>query len=469
MKAKIISLMGVKDRVGASTCCFQLAEYLKKRGDRILLLDWNAHYCGELKTVCQEETSWCSINDLKSISKPFQAKEIQHLLKGPHGFSVLQLAENRSELMHQNPKEALSLLMGITDFYDWIIVDVGSRWNPYFVPLLAWTNLLLFILSAEISLVQEVKRKCNELIENYYPSKRLGWFSNGWNHDSYLTIEAVCQYVKIPSFGEKCEELGENLHQVSELNGDFQSFQPEMLLSMAALDGGSEKRLPSNHSQNRKVDPIVQETSLNESLLRSIQKKMEASELNKEGVENLKPKIIKIIKEVIDQHDSQIPTSTDRIHLTEELLDEILGLGPLETLLADSNITEILVNGCQNIVVEKNGKLKETKQSFSNEASLQKVIDRILVPVGRRIDEASPMVDARLPDGSRVNIVIPPLALDGAAISIRRFSDKALGPKDLIRLGAANDAILNFLEEGVKAKLNILVSGGTGSGKNNTP
>ncbi|RDB43465.1 CpaF family protein [Halomonas sp. DQ26W] len=154
-----------------------------------------------------------------------------------------------------------------------------------------------------------------------------------------------------------------------------------------------------------------------------------------------------------------------RQRIVTELQDEVLGLGPLETLLADKTVSDILVNGTNPIYVERRGKLEQTLLCFDSDAHLMTIIDRIVSSVGRRIDESSPMVDARLKDGSRVNAVIPPLAIDGPMLSIRRFAVERLGVDSLVEYGSISPEIARLLEKVVKGRLNVLVSGGTGAGK----
>ncbi len=158
-------------------------------------------------------------------------------------------------------------------------------------------------------------------------------------------------------------------------------------------------------------------------------------------------------------------TRENQAEAIEDILDEVLGFGPLERLLRQTGITDILVNGANVVYVERNGILELTNVKFRDDAHLMHVIDRIVGAVGRRIDESTPMVDARLPDGSRFNAVIPPAALDGPMVSIRRFGINPIRREDLVRLGAIPEPLMQMLEACVRAKLNILVSGGTGSGK----
>ena len=161
-----------------------------------------------------------------------------------------------------------------------------------------------------------------------------------------------------------------------------------------------------------------------------------------------------------------VPLNLDeREDLVEQVLDEIFGLGPIEPLLKDPTISDILVNTFQQVYIERNGKLEQTDVRFKDDRHLLQIIDRIVSAVGRRIDDSSPMVDARLADGSRVNAIIPPLAIDGPHMSIRKFKRDVLSAPDLMRTGSMTPAMLELLQGTVKARLNILISGGTGAGK----
>jgi pilus assembly protein CpaF len=173
-------------------------------------------------------------------------------------------------------------------------------------------------------------------------------------------------------------------------------------------------------------------------------------------------------KAMIDEiiaNDKTFPAHLDKARIGKAVLDEVVGLGPLEDLLADPTVTEIMVNRYDQIYIERNGKLTLSEITFSGEKAVVGAIERIVAPLGRRIDESSPMVDARLKDGSRVNAVIPPLALKGANITIRKFSKEKLKDKDLIRFGSITEDMMKFMEQAVLHACNIVISGGTGSGK----
>ncbi|WP_180538347.1 CpaF family protein [Nevskia soli] len=176
--------------------------------------------------------------------------------------------------------------------------------------------------------------------------------------------------------------------------------------------------------------------------------------------QEVRPSVAKILSE------DKTPLSlVEKDRLIEEVLDEVFGLGPLEPLLKDRSVSDILVTTNRLVYVERAGKLQRTAVEFKDNSHLQRIIERVVSRVGRRIDESSPMVDARLPDGSRVNAVIPPLAVDGPLLSIRRFSKDPLRPSDLTNKLALTPGMLDFLESCVKSRLNVIISGGTGAGK----
>jgi pilus assembly protein CpaF len=161
-------------------------------------------------------------------------------------------------------------------------------------------------------------------------------------------------------------------------------------------------------------------------------------------------------------------SSTDRAQLLQEISDDILGYGPIDKFLNDPEVTEVMVNGPTSIYVERRGRLETVAASFVDENHVRRIIDKIVGQVGRRIDEATPMVDARLPDGSRVNAVVHPLAVGGPFLTVRKFATDALSVEDLIRFGTINGATATFFEACVRGRLNVVVSGGTGTGKTTT-
>jgi pilus assembly protein CpaF len=182
------------------------------------------------------------------------------------------------------------------------------------------------------------------------------------------------------------------------------------------------------------------------------------------GKAELSEFVLSKVQQYVAEH--RLPVSRHEMeNLSREMVDELTGYGPLEELIRDDRINDILVNGTRHIYVERNGILSKTDMRFIDDEHVLRVIRRILAPLGRRIDESSPMVDARLPDGSRVNAIIPPLALDGPCLSIRKFRKDPLQATDLLASGTFNEDMLVFLESAVQRRCNVLISGGTGAGK----
>jgi pilus assembly protein CpaF len=183
------------------------------------------------------------------------------------------------------------------------------------------------------------------------------------------------------------------------------------------------------------------------------------------GTADLSKRARDIIEQIVADVEDRLPEGYKSDALAKEVFDEALGLGPLEDFLADPEVTEIMVNGYNQIYIEQAGKLSLTDMSFVDEASVNSIIERIVAPIGRRIDESQPYVDARLPDGSRVNAIIPPLSLIGPVITIRKFSRDPFTVEQLIEMGSVNPAMVRFIDACVKVRKNIIISGGTGTGK----
>ncbi|SMP65129.1 CpaF family protein [Anoxynatronum buryatiense] len=192
----------------------------------------------------------------------------------------------------------------------------------------------------------------------------------------------------------------------------------------------------------------------------------------KETEQDSEKAVVKRIEELVDQLVQETGTEVhlrmDRLRLKQEMVDEIIGYGPINPLLQDEAVSEVMVNGPRMVYAERNGKLELTGVRFRDDDHVLNVIERIVAPIGRRIDESSPMVDARLPDGSRVNAIIPPLALNGPTVTIRKFATDPFTVEDLINFGTLTREMAEFLDACVKGRLNVIVSGGTGSGKTTT-
>ena len=208
-------------------------------------------------------------------------------------------------------------------------------------------------------------------------------------------------------------------------------------------------------------------TELKVAIHRRLLEDLNLSALESASEQQLKTEIASVASEALDEMSVAL-NKDDRLALNQELYDEVMGLGPLEPLLKDDTINDILVNGPKRIFVERSGKLELSDVTFRDERHLLRIIDKIVSAVGRRVDESNPYCDARLGDGSRFNCMIPPIAVDGSLVSIRKFKKDKLRVDDLVRFGAFTDEMAAYLQAAVSCRLNIIVSGGTGSGKTTT-
>ena len=215
----------------------------------------------------------------------------------------------------------------------------------------------------------------------------------------------------------------------------------------------------SNRSKSTMQAPDI--AKLKAYLISQIQRSLEG---NPPPNAQRKQAIEQLLEQVYVQTKVMLPVSM-KSQIFREIMDDLLGFGPIQTLLDDPRVTEIMVNGPKRVFVEKNGKLERANVTFQNDEHVKRIIEKIVLPLGRRIDRDNPTVDARLPDGSRVNAIIPPVAIDGPTITIRKFAKERLGVPDLIQFDSITETMAKFLEACVRAHLNIVISGGTGSGK----
>ena len=243
--------------------------------------------------------------------------------------------------------------------------------------------------------------------------------------------------------------------------------QPEAAVAPKPVSMRRVAQAASVAPQDRDVKRKQRMSEIKLELHRALLENLNLAALEHASEQDLRSEINEISAEILAEK-SIVLNREDRIQLNSELYDEVTGLGPLETLLKDDTINDILVNGPQQIFVERDGKLQLTDVTFKDEKHLLRIIDKIVSAVGRRVDESNPYVDARLKDGSRFNAMVPPIAVDGSLVSIRKFKKDKLGIDDLVSFGAFSEEMAAYLQAAVATRLNIIVSGGTGSGKTTT-
>lgn len=237
------------------------------------------------------------------------------------------------------------------------------------------------------------------------------------------------------------------------------------------LESGADKSSPPDEVPTQHISTVVAPPDMLEWRTRvhlALVRQMDLRRVDVQGMTNddLREKTSALIEEIIEREFAkELPKTINRRRLAKEVLDEAIGLGPLEDLIDDPTVTEIMVNCSSEIFIERDGRIEKSPVIFTSDKAVLAAIERIVAPLGRRIDESSPMVDARLADGSRVNAVIPPVALRGPSLSIRKFSKRKLHGEDLIKFGSINQSMLDFVEMAVRERRNIVVTGGTGSGK----
>ncbi|SHL48880.1 pilus assembly protein CpaF [Roseovarius marisflavi] len=234
------------------------------------------------------------------------------------------------------------------------------------------------------------------------------------------------------------------------------SFRKPLPVAPAAAVGADKERKRKDRISEIKIE-----------LHRALLDNLNLAALDTATEDDLRAEISSIAREILEEK-GIVLNREDRVTLTQELYDEVKGLGPLETLLKDDTVNDILVNGPHQIFVERAGILSLSDVTFKDEKHLMRIIDKIVSAVGRRVDESNPYVDARLADGSRFNAMVPPVAVDGSLVSIRKFKKDKLGIDDLVRFGAFSEEMAAYLQAAVATRLNVIVSGGTGSGKTTT-
>ena len=269
-------------------------------------------------------------------------------------------------------------------------------------------------------------------------------------------------------------QIGESMFRVSESEDEPEEEKGKDVVeveeSKVSSSGNDDSALQLQLESSTEVDPMREmRKNVQEQIQRELLKRMDMKRLTIQGVDKdaledtARAKIRQIIDEVVAN--GKLPAGIDPIRLEEDVFNEAMRLGPLEELLADDSVSEIMVNGPDKVFVERGGKLVLSDCQFTDDASVLAVIERIIAPLGRRCDESQPYVDARLPDGSRVNAIIAPLALSGPTITIRKFSKKALSVEDFVRFGTWTHNAAEFMKLCVLLRKNVIVAGGTGSGK----
>ncbi|MFZ3229588.1 MAG: ATPase, T2SS/T4P/T4SS family [Pseudobdellovibrio sp.] len=485
----LIAVVGGKGGVGKSVFATNLtAAFAIELRAPTLLIDCDTRSVGDqniltglkpLKTLRELANSTQSLN-----STPIQQIVTQH----PAGFSYVGAVRGPEEILSVPSDNLAKLLEYFSRSFKFIVVDLGNDIGPMQNTVLQEATAITIISTPEILVVQQTQRLVNELLTQTYPKEMFQLIINKHSNQG-LQPQVISQHLGLAPIGIIPSDEATVMQSIS-LSKPFVAVNPKSPLSAAYFDivrklgGGILQRLKtvqkpkpaaaaaadtsitSANNPNGYDARTITKLRIHSELIRTIDlKKILAEAGDSDSKEKeLRSKTQRDIGLIADKEAPDL-SREERQKIVKEVLEEALGLGPLEDMLADPAISEIMVNGANRIFVEKGGKVHLSGIKFTSNDHLRRIIERIVTPLGRQINSATPYVDARLKDGSRVNAIIEPLALDGPALTIRKFKKGGILPEKYIEFGSATKNMLDFLKIAVEYGYNVVISGGTGSGK----
>lgn len=490
MAGHIISIIGGKGGVGKSQVAANMAfAYAAENRQKVLLLDFDQRACGDQNLITGIRSKK-NIKDLSEFSGAIDPKSI-NLFVGMHKAGVHYIGmPNDATTASQIDAEGLGkTLKAITSLYALTIIDAGSELNDLALKALEFSTLINIVVTPDLLAANQSKRLYSDLLTLLFPKEMIQILMNQFQKGHPVSPDVVGRQIGKPVFGviprddQTCARALSSSTPLFTIakNAPFSQGivdiirklkQKNVLSSLEKLkkpEGVSSNTATSSSSSASRSgkDPWTElKSRIHKSLVEEMDmKKQDDSDPKAQII--LREKTKKMVVELLGKEDTKgiLNTREDMNRIVKEILDEALGLGPLEDMLADKTISEIMVVGPKKIYYEQDGKNKRSEVTFTNDRQVLNVIERIVAPIGRRIDEKTPYVDARLADGSRVHAIIPPCALDGGTITIRKFPENRLTYKDLVQFGSMTQNMADFLRISVEAHRNIVVSGGTGSGK----
>jgi pilus assembly protein CpaF len=504
----IIAVVGGKGGVGKSVFAANLAiAYQLNFKQRSLIVDLDFLSLGDQNIILGMNPPKNIVDLTKTQVPQWDPKTLApFMMNAPQGFSFIG-APREAAIARDIDIDGLGkFLKAATQIFPWVVVDCGAGTEPHALKALEQATAIFVVTTPDVIVINQTRRILAKVQELLFPPEMIQIIVNRFSPTNVINPQMIQKnlgktpFFAIPDEPSTCENslsksqpftLANPGAPISRAFSDLvrRIDQTKMLDQLAKLNkptGTSAKNQASQglalvaptgegaagmfqRTKSGTADPWTNmKLRIHKALIDVVDmKKMNAdvSDPNQRAV--LREKTQKAVLDVLAKEDlaTLCPTREMRAQLVKEVLDEALGLGPLEDLLADETVTEIMVNARDQIYIEQNGRAGLAKTTFSSELQMMNVIERIVTPLGRRVDEKTPYVDARLPDGSRVHIIIPPLALRGPTITIRKFPKKRIVSTDLIKFGSMTQEISDFLRACVEAKMNIVVSGGTGSGK----
>ncbi len=477
MNGHIISIYSSKGGVGKSFIAANLSVNLSlDTKEKVLLIDFACPVSSDIGCLLNLKDIKCMENLLPMMDRLYPNILKSYATTHDSGISVLNLSDGTRKLTSAllNAENIAKVIACLQTIYSYVIVDVGIKFDSVVEAVLARSSMILIPSTPDKLSLRQTQNDLKLLSRNYFPKELIKIVINQVDKTNFSESDALAGVIgrrpemAIPLDPEATASLNQGTypekfpkHPVTKAFNDLSYMVVRETRSMGSKDRGDEA-----HAANFDSDLDELKRSIHEKLLESIDFKKLNTEIGRdhEKANELNAFVSQKISEILD-NEFHISDREMRKQLVKEVLQETLGLGPLEDLLDDPDVSEIMVNSWNDIYVEKKGRLVRIDKKFFSEQHLINIIARITAPLGRKIDTSTPMVDARLKDGSRVNAIIPPLAVRGACLTIRKFPEDQIGIPGLLKFGTINTQIVEFLKAAVQSNLNILISGGTGSGK----
>lgn len=489
MAGHVITIIGGKGGVGKSQVAANLAfAYAAETRSKVLLMDFDQKASGDQNFITGLRSKK-TIKELSEFNGSVDPRSImQFVTAHPMGVQYIGMPDDPAASGSINSEGLGKVLKAAPNLFPLTIIDGGSELTPLALKALEYSTAIFVVVTPDILALNQTKRLFSELVTMLFPKDMIILLGNQVQKGHPVTPEVMGKTIGKPVFSTipKDDQIcvtALNQKKPIMVIGKNSSFargitecvrkliQKNVLKTLARLNKPKDvqKKSPSagGGSDDGKGNSW---TALKSRIHRALVDEMD---LKKTDNDDPKAQVIlreqtkKMVVELLNKEDTKAILSSreDMNQIVKEILDEALGLGPLEDLLADKDCSEIMVIGPDKIYFEYQGKIKRSSTTFTNDRQVLNVIERIVAPIGRRIDEKTPYVDARLRDGSRVHAIIPPCALDGCTITIRKFPENRLTYKDLVQFGSLTQNMADFLRIAVEAHKNIIVSGGTGSGK----
>lgn len=493
MAGFVITIIGAKGGVGKSQVAANLAfAYAQETRSKVLLLDFDQKASGDQDFITGIKPKK-TLKELSEFTGAIDPRSLmQFVSEHPQNVSYIGLPSDPAASQTVNSEALGKVLKAVPNIYPLTIIDAGSDLSGLALKALEFSTAIFLTVTPDILALNQTKRLFSDLVTMLFPKDMLLVLLNQYQKGHPVSPEVVGSTIGKPVFSvipkddQSCVvalnqkkpvmvvaktspfaqgviECARKIVQknvlktLSKLNKPQDVGKPKTTESSGGGGGGSGEFDPWTDLKSRIHKSLIDEMDLKKS----------ADSKDPKAQVILREQTKKMVVDLLGKEDTKgiLNSREDMNQIVKEILDEALGLGPLEDLLADKACSEIMVIGPKKIYYEHGGKIKKSSISFTNDRQVLNVIERIVAPIGRRIDEKTPYVDARLQDGSRVHAIIPPCALDGCTITIRKFPDKRLGWKDLVNYGSMTQNMADFFRIAVEAHRNIIISGGTGSGK----